>query len=266
MKLNTSKKLLTSLKIKLCLMTIVFLSFTSVSAQAQNSNKRAPASLEEEVLTVPVTKQSFYSNENLFAEDDSGVMKDLKYSMKYWEDRAEYAHVWGLESTGAYETPSTTEKGQYVAKKMLRYLDKRLSGEMKKAEAGSTLHSVALVERQLRPNTAVQLSQDFQLKMKARVLQGKVIAELRNPWVTCETTLGINGKAKVLTKKEFKEIGLTGGAEYSVNESQIVAFIDQQLSDNIKARISSTKENSMNAFDNGADARIEMTASFPFNY
>ncbi len=70
--------------------------------------------------------------------------------------------------------------------------------------------------------------------------------------------MSANGKAKLITKKEFKELGLASGAEYSLNDDQFLTYIDQQLTDNIKARVSNTS-------GNDADSRIEMTASFPFN-
>ena len=69
----------------------------------------------------------------------------------------------------------------------------------------------------------------------------------------------------MITRKEFKELGLSSGAEYSFNDSQIVTYLDQQVTNNIKARISSTQNQGLDIFSNDADARIEMTASFPFS-
>jgi len=132
---------------------------------------------------------------------------------------------------------------------------------MKNAEEGSTLYSMRRVEKSLRPNASVPVSKYISLKFKARVLQGKAIVDVKNPWVDCSATVGANGKARVLTKKEFKELGTSTGFEYKLNEAQWVAFVDQQLTDNIKARVSSTSS----ASGNDADKRVEMNASFPFN-
>lgn len=224
-----------------------------------NNIARKPAAVEEEVLTVPlIQSESFFTNDNMFAEDDAGVMKDMKASLGAWEAAEEYARVWDLEDTGMYNTPTTSQKQKFIAKKMLRYADKRFSGEMKKANEGSALYNMSRVEKNLRPNAAVNVSKNFGFKFKARVLQGKVIVDVKNPWVECNATVSVNGKAKLITRKEFKEVGMASGAEYSVNDSSLLTYIDQQVTDNVKARVSNT-----NGVD--ADSRLEMMASFPFN-
>ena len=85
--------------------------------------------------------------------------------------------------------------------------------------------------------------------------------DVRNPWIECSATIKANGKAKILTKKDFKQIGTSSGLEYGISESQWVAFVDQEITKNIKARLSST------TMPNGddADKKIELNASFPFN-
>lgn len=245
----------------------LFVAFTVATASVSSleaaedyvsaSVSRRPAAVEEEVLTVPLTNETF-SNESIFAEDDAGVMRDMKESLSSWEKTEEFARIWDLQNTGVYTTPTTSQKGKYISKKMLRYADKRLSGEMKKADEGSALHKVSRVEKQLRPNAAVNISKNFGLKFKARVLQGKATVELKNPWVECNATVSANGKARVISRKEFKSLGLASGAEYSVNDSQFLTYVDQQITDNVKARLS-------NISGNDADSRLEMTASFPFN-
>lgn len=220
---------------------------------------RKPAAIEEEVLTVPLAESTFFTNENMFAEDDSGVMKEMKASLSAWEKTEEFVKQWDLQSTGVYKIPTASEKGKYISKKMLRYVDKRLSGEMRNAREGSTLHSMKNVEKNLRPNAHVNISKNFGLKFRARVLQGKATVEVKNPWIHCSATVAANGRMVVNTKKEFKEIGLTSGADYFVNDSKLTTYIDQQLTGAIKARVSNTG-------GNDADSRVEMMASFPFNF
>ena len=171
-----------------------------------------------------------------------------------------------LKSTGLHNTPTTETKRNYISKRLLRYADKRLSGEMKNADEGSTLHKMKKVEKQLRPNATINVSKNFGLKFKARVLQGKAMVEVKNPWVDCDATVTASGQAKVITKKNFKDLGMTSGAEYSVNDSTFVAYVDQELTKNIRARVSSTQTGNTNVFSDDADARVEMTASFPFNF
>jgi hypothetical protein len=232
----------------------------NISAK-QNLVERRPAAIEEEILTIPLEQ----SETSYFAEDDAGIMKGMKESLDSWEKTEEYADIWDLQSTGLYTTPTINQKRKYIANRMMKYADKRFSGEMKKADDGSTLHKISRVEKQLRPNASLAVSKFISLKFKARVLQGKATVEVRNPWLECSATVAANGKAKVITRKDFSLLGLATGVDYTVNSSEWIAYADKQVTQNIKARISSTQENGEGFMSNDAEARVEMTASFPFN-
>lgn len=247
------------------LSVFIFSTLLSVSAFSTEINKvtmkRGPASAyEEEVLTVPLETKPVIKS--LFAEDDAGVMVGMRNTLAGWDDKEAYAKQWNLQSTNLYNTPSTQEKTKFILKNLTRYADKRLAGEMKNAEEGSTMASVSRMEKSLRPNASVPVNKYLAIKFKARVLQGKAIVELRNPWVETSATIGANGKAKVLTKKDFNQLGTSTGVEYNVNEAQWIAFVEQEINENIKARLSSTTQPN----GNDADKRMEMNASWPFNF
>ena len=72
-----------------CLITLTF----SLSAEAQSLVSRKIASFEEEVITVPLSKETF-SNEVLFADDDAGILKEMRDSIAGWEKTDEYAKTW----------------------------------------------------------------------------------------------------------------------------------------------------------------------------
>jgi hypothetical protein len=255
----------------LTLCTLV-LSFSVSAKDNKNDNKndineelrRSPAAIEEEVLTLPFEKEA-PTMDVLFSDDDAGIMKEMKATVDSWEKTEEFASVWSLESTHLYDAPDTHDKTKYLTKKMFRYADKRLSGEMKNAEAGSTMYKVGKAEKSLRPNASVPVNKYIALKFKARVLQGKATVEVRNPWLETNATVSANGSTRLVAKKDFKDIGFSSGAEFSIKESEWIAFMDQAITENIKARISSTQESHEAIFSNGADARAEITASFPFN-
>ena len=249
---------------RLAIMSLVLMIF-SQKAHAEQVVKRKIASFEEEVIVVPLSKEVF-SNEVLFADDDAGIMKEMRESISKWEKTEDYAKTWDLKSTGLHNTPTMKSKKTYISKRLLRYADKRLSGEMKNADEGSAMYKMKKVEKQLRPNATINMSKNFGLKFKARVLQGKATVEVKNPWVDCDATVSMSGQAKVVTKKNFKDLGMTSGAEYSVNNSNFLAYVDQELTKNIRARVSSSQSGGANLFSDDADARVEMMASFPFNF
>ena len=235
------------------------LSFSCFSLEHKFANSRSPASaFDEEVLTIPVeTKQI---SQTLFAEDDAGVMKGMRDSLTSWQETEDYAQKWDLHSTHLYNTPTVKEKRVYITKNLLRYADKRFAGELRDAEEGSTLQKVSKVEKNLHPNLSVPVSKSVSIKFKARVLQGKAMMEVRNPWLDLNATVGLNGKARVVTKKDIAQTGTSTGIEYSVNDSVWVAFVDQEITKNIKGRLSSTSTP-----NNDADKRLELMACFPFN-
>lgn len=247
--------------LQLSMLTICTLLSLNLSA---GEARRTPAAIEEEVLTLPFEKE-VPTMEVLFAEDDAGIMKDMKATVNRWEQTEEFARVWKLESTNLYNTPDSSEKSKYLSKQMFRFADKRLSGEVKNAEEGSTMHKIGKVEKSMKPNASVGVNKYISLKFKARVLQGKAIVEVRNPWIETNATVSASGNTRLQAKKDFKELGLSSGAEYSMSNSEWVAFVDQAITENVKARLSSTQESKEKIFSNDADAKAEITASFPFN-
>ena len=262
---NRLAHLMNCLNHRQSLLLIIMTFVISTQSFAGEKITRKPSSVDEEVIVLPVAFQNF-SSDVIFAEDDAGIMREVKSSLESWDRTDEYAKKWDLKSTGLYNTPETIDRKAFIRSKILKYADKRLSGEMKKAEEGSTLHTMARVEKSLRPNANVNISKDFGLKFKVRVLQGTGIVEVKNPWIDCNATVNAKGETRVVTKKEFKNLGASSGAEYSVNDSVFLAYVDQQLTGNIKARVSSTQSNGTNVFADDADARMELTASFPFNF
>jgi hypothetical protein len=185
-------------------------------------------------------------------------MREIKSSLITWDNTDEYAKKWDIKSTGLYYTPNTAQKRLYIASKALPYADKRLAGEMKNAEEGSTLRNIGNIEKSLRPNATVNVSKNFGFKFKARILQGKGTIEVKNPWIDCNADITATGSAKVITRKEFKQLGLASGFEYSVNDSQMFGYVDQRITGNVNARISNSRGPS-------SESRLELTASFPFN-
>lgn len=238
----------------------LLISFNASAITNIDGASRSPASaFDEEVLTVPLEQKIMV--QSIFAEDDAGVMRGTRDQLNSWESTEEFSKKWDLDSTNLYKTPTTEAKAKFIRKNLIRYADKRISGEVKNAEEGSTFHAVGKVEKSLRPNASVPVSKYISLKFKARVLQGKAIVEVRNPWIDCNATVSANGRTKILTKKDFNQLGTSTGVEYNVSEAQWIAFVDQEINKNIKARLSSTTQPD----GNDADKRVEMSASFPFN-
>ncbi len=226
---------------------------------------RSPANAvpDEEVLTAPHDQKVLI--QTIFADDDAGVMRNVRLSLESYQQTEAYAKIWHLESTGLYNTPLASEKKKLITSNIIKYADKRLSGEIRNAAEGTSLHSIGKAEKALRPNTEVGISKLISLKFKARVLQGKIFMEVRNPWIELSTSVSARGKIKLITRKEFSEMGLSSGAEFNFTEGESVIYADQVLNKNIKARLSTNQIKYQKVMSNDADKRLEMIATFPFN-
>lgn len=262
------KKLLGSPSQCLKISQVLLFSFLTANCLAKEikQHDRKPASSgapDEEVIVAPQSLNIWV--EVWLKDDDSGVMSGIRERLANWDKTDQYAKQWNLESTELYNTPSVDDRKKMILGNVWKYADKRLAGEIKNAEEGSTFHSVGKVEKALKPQASVSVAKDFALKFKARPLTGKAIIELRNPYFQYETTVALNGNLRTIASKEFKEVGLRAGSEFHTGDSMWIAFVDHELTSNVKARLSSTN-NKPQFIDSAADKKIEMMASFPVDF
>lgn len=225
---------------------------------------RSPASTvpDDEMTSQPLTERVWL--ESFFVEDDEGVLRGMKNYLNENEKKEEFVKNWRLESTGVYEYASKKDKEKYINRQILKYADRRLTGEVKSAEKGSTWEKIGSAEKTLRPNTQVEISKDYSIKFKARLLQGKAFMELKNPYMEQVTTLHLNGKVTMLTRKQFKDLGIETAAEYTVNNNMWEARLDKNLTENLKGRISSSQSADQMFFTNDADKKVEMIYNTSF--
>lgn len=199
--------------------------------------------------------------EYVFVEDQAGVLNDMRDTLQDWQNTEEYAKNWNLDTTGMYEIKDQDDRTKFVNRHILKYLDKRVSGEVKRAEKGSALARVGEIQQTLKPQTDVSIAQNFRLKFKARVLQGKAFMLLDNPYLDNKTTVSLNGKVTMEVGKNFKNEGIEAKTILNVNDSNWEAYVDKVLSDNTRARLSSTQP--LNS-SGESDTKFELLFNQPF--
>jgi len=233
-----------------------------------NHNKaikhRAPGSFvpNEEIQITPPEDEIWL--QKILVDDDAGVLNSVRNNLKNWQDTEDYAKAWNLQSTGLYTIKTTEDKKKYLNKRMLKYLDKRLSGEIKKSEEGSTLRRVANVQKALRPKASVAVSKNIKLKVKARVLQGRVFVVVDNPYVDYKTEVSLKGNVNMKVQKRFDKVGLSTNMDYDVNEGSYVTYVDKTVVESVTARISSTQTDKDLAFTGNSDKKLQLFFSKPF--
>ncbi|WP_372654422.1 hypothetical protein [Halobacteriovorax sp.] len=198
--------------------------------------------------------------ENILVEDTAGVMKGMKRNYDSWEREEEYARNWNVASTGLYDIKDQDDRKKYFNRYILKYLDKRLSGEIKQAEEGSTLHRVGKVQKALKPQTRVEVSRNLKFKFKARVLQGKALMFVENPWVNNETSVKLDGRVNININKDIAALGLKANFDYNVNENTFDARLDKPLTKEVTARVSTSKSRDVASINQS----VELLFNKPF--
>jgi hypothetical protein len=225
--------------------------------KAKSPVGRGPASAlaNDEFEAIPAKDEIWLSN--VFVEDSHGVMNQMSRQFKDWERMEEYRRTWDIGSTGLYDTPDREQKKAWFNRMILRYADKRFSGELKSAAQGSTLSKVRNVQQALRPNTEAAITKNFKLKFKARIIQMKAFMRIINPWVESETTFRVDGRVNTRISKTFKDLGLRTDLNFQVNDGHWVAQVSKPINQNVRAVLTTQQTES---FDN----TVQFIYSTPF--
>lgn len=225
---------------------------------------RGPASTipRDDLEAVPPQDQIWLNS--VFVEDNAGVMNNIRNQLQTWQKMEEYRQNWDVESTGLYETPDDGRKKAWFNRMLLRYADKRLSGEMKNAAQGSTLRRVSNVQQALRPDTEATISRNIKLKFKARVLQLQGTMRVINPWVESETTFNAQGEIHTRVAKNIESLGIRTEVFYQVHDGNYQAVISKPLSEKVTAVLSSSQSDNQVAFADLDRNTVQLIYSTPF--
>ena len=225
---------------------------------------REPASYapDDDIEVVPFSTDLWI--ENLIVPDDAGVMDDMSRDIAIWQQRERFVEQWDIEPIDIYSTPDDNFQQRYVGRHLLRYLDKRISGEIKKSEEGSAMHSVGQVRAALKPQTEARISKLISLKFKAKVLRGRVYMFVKNPYVDSHAMVSASGRANFQVQKTFEEIGFTTRMQYQISENSWVADFDQEITGPLHARASSTQRINEIAFGNQSDQSFGLYFNYNF--
>ncbi len=225
---------------------------------------RAPANYAHNDDLVIVPDRVEHWSENVMVDDDAGVLGSIRAQISNWNQREQYVQEWDLDSTGLYPLATQEEKKSYFMRNILRYMDKRLAGEVKSAEQGSAMRSVGQVHRAMRPNSEVGISENVRLKFKARALQGKAFMIVENPWVDAQSTVSVDGRIDLRVAKQFKDLGVKSEVRYRLQDDVWVAQVDKSLTEEISARVSNEQNMKSKAFGNESNRTVQLMYNRPF--
>lgn len=228
------------------------------------SNTRSPSNFVPNDDIEPLPFQNRKWTQDILIEDDAGVLNSMRDQFMGWKKTEEYARNWNIESTGLFKVATEEERKTYFNKRILKYADKRFSGEVKKAEKGSTLHRVGKVHKALRPQTTASITDNIKIRFKARVLQGKIIMKVENPYVQYESSVNADGRIRMHAKKNFKALQIKTSMDYDIKEEEYVARVERPITQKLSARVSSVQNHKDVAFSGPANKTVELLFSHAF--
>ena len=239
--------------------------------------ERSPSNFipDTEFSPAPEQKESWLSY--VFVPDRAGVLDSMQKDFDNWRETEEYADNWDMDSTGLYEKQLNREclnnrnsisteacesefKVRYFNRRILKYVDKRISGKIKRAKKGSTFHAVGQAQKALKPDTNVKVNEYIDLKFKARVLRGQLIMNVRNPYLHADTTYHLGRGLQMNFEKRFDETGTKCRFEYRPLDDQMNATVEQQVSKKITTQVTHN-----NFHQNLWDTRLLLSFNTPFN-
>lgn len=236
----------------------------TIKTSQSKKRGRGPASTvpSDEIQPEPF-KNDIWLN-SVFVEDRAGVMNQMKNQFAEWDRIERYRQNWDIESTGLYETPDMGTKKAWFNRMLLRYADKRLTGEIKDAAEGSTMDRVRSVKQALKPDTTAEISQNIKLKFKARVLRMSGEMRVVNPWVECETTFNTRGDINSRVARNFESLGIRSEVNYQISDGQWQASFSKPLTNNITAVLTSAQSDSEMAFVDMDRNTLQLFYNTPF--
>ncbi|MCK5883707.1 MAG: hypothetical protein KAG61_08465, partial [Bacteriovoracaceae bacterium] len=202
---------------------------------------RTPANFTptDETGYIPMVQEVELEVSERLKDDRSGTLKSMKSRLDSWQEREEYAEVWGLHSTGLYNTPDESSKKAYIERSFLRYFDRRLSGELKNSKKGSALAKARTIEQALRPDAKMQVSKNVKIRFSARVIQRYVMVKVVNPYVKSEVKVTTQGQINMKISKHFKKSGVKTQADYNYNTGRYVASLNKRITNRWSANVKS---------------------------
>lgn len=243
---------------------LVSFSLSAAFAGETFRGSRGPANfIPDDELEPPPVEQKIWL-QSLLIEDDAGVLMNIKRDIEAWEELEEWRELWNVESTGLYFVPNADEKKSYLERMLIRYADKRLAGEVRRAEKGSTLHQVGQVQKALKPKAEVGISEKIKVKIRGKVLQGLVVVNVNNPWVDSYANVKVDGQVDVHINRKVASLGVDAGIDYDVSAGAWEARVDRRITSTVSARISSSHKDDRMVFTEDADNRIQLFFNKPF--
>jgi hypothetical protein len=232
---------------------------------------REPASYipDDDVIVKPVDNELSFYQQYVASDKGEDVVKS-RNQLKVWNDNQIFAEQYGMDSSLAgspYYVPTQDEKWEYFKSRYMRYLrqkgeqplkdmpknwynsyrasnevdtidemEARFKASNKKSTVTKTILPGALQEKQ------VSLWKKTKFIFQPRLDQGIVIVGLQTPYGKARAWVGVNGETEVNVQQTYDSIGMRVMFNYFAHSGRYFTSVDQRLTENVYARVTSNKD------------------------
>lgn len=234
------------------------------NAFAQNWRKPANFVPDDDMIVVPMIIENNYIDE--FHQKNKKRFDGARKKLNYWLSQEQYAQDYGLEGTGIVKLPSEDQKMQFFQRNYMRYLSKdfeRTTNEgiqstLEEWTADDEIDAIKMVEMHekviirarrnrgqadLKKSKAVKVGKDkFRFGFQPRLEIGMVKFTMKSNYFYATAFMGVNGKQEVKLEKKFKKTRTKTFVNYYIDETKVLAALDQPLYGKLSFRYTHSKD------------------------
>jgi hypothetical protein len=246
--------------------SLCFVSVLISSLSSARGLNRAPANIvpDDDMIIVPLNIEgSMYED---FNEKHKEKFKASRQKLEIWMQNEQYAKDYGLEGTGSVSLPTQEDKEAFIQRNYLRFISKDVqkstNRELKDTWSSLTTNDEidSISEREDREEYFVKAkkrtgkkqpeletrikvgTKKFKLRFQPRVEQGMMKITLDSEYVDMKALLGVNGNQEVEFKRRFRSTGTKALLYYYIDESRVLASVDQNIKGHLSLRFAHEKD------------------------
>ena len=247
---------------------VLAVNFLCISAFAQSDNvvSRKPANFvpDEDMIVVPLIVERDFIEE--FHNAHKGNFTAAKKKIDYWRSQEQYAKDYGLEDAQWIHLPSADEKFRFFERNYMRFLKKDLERSTNKGvqdtvsswTADDELDSIQAAEYQdkvivhakrksgkkiiIKSKTVKVGKRTLKFDIQPRLEIGMIKIRLKAEYFELRAWLGANGDQEINLKTGIKSTGTRALVNYYVDDTRLLAAVDQTLKKNWSLRITHQKD------------------------
>ena len=256
-------------------------------AKSENVSRK-PANFipDDDLIVVPLVIEKSVIEE--FHNKHENKFKAAKQRMQFWQSQEQYAQDYGLEDSGIISLPTPEEKQRFLNRNYLRFIskdverstNKTLQNSIERWTTDDEIDSIKAIEehekviikarsskgrKNLSKSKTVKVGKsDFKFGFQARPEIGMARFTIRSSYLNARAWVGVNGNQEIKLERRFKSTGTMSFVNYYIDESRVLAVIDQKVIKSLTFRYSHAKD--VDGFSNLSSAGINEDNVFQLRY